>query len=176
VPRAGETIENPATGETLTFVATATDSDGRLLQVDVRMEPGRPGPPDHVHRAFSEHHDVREGRLAITLDGAERVLDPGASIRIPAGAPHTFRVVGDEPVRTVVDYTPPGRYEDFIDTLYALARAGKTDDNGAPTNILRTAVVARPHLDEFALAKPPYAVQKVLFTVLAPIGRLFGFR
>jgi hypothetical protein len=119
---------------------------------------------------------VQEGRLAITLAGAERVLDAGAGIDIPAGTPHTFRVVGDEPVRTVVDYTPPGRYEDFIDTLYALARAGKTDDNGAPTNILRTAVVARPHLDEFALAKPPYAVQKVLFTVLAPIGRLFGFR
>lgn len=176
MPRAGETIQNPATGETLTFVVTAADSDGRLLQVDVRMEPGRPGPPVHVHRAFSEHHDVQEGRLGITLAGAERVLEAGATIDIPAGTPHTFRVVGDEPVRTVVDYAPPGRYEDFIDTLYALAREGKTDDNGAPTNILRTAVVARRHLDEFALAKPPYPVQKILFAVLAPLGRLFGFR
>lgn len=176
MPRVGETIENPATGETLTFVVTAADSGGRLLRVDVRMRAGRPGPPVHVHRTFSERHDVQEGRLAITLAGAERVLDAGAGIDIPAGTPHTFRVVGDEPVRTVVDYAPPGRYEDFIDTLYALARAGKTDDKGAPTNILQTAVVARPHLDEFALAKPPYAVQRALFAVLAPIGRLFGFR
>lgn len=37
-------------------------------------------------------------------------------------------------------------------------------------------MIARPHLDEFALAKPPYAVQNALFAVLAPIGRLFGFR
>jgi mannose-6-phosphate isomerase-like protein (cupin superfamily) len=176
VPAAGETIENPATGETLTFVVTAADSDGALLQVDVVMAPGRPGPPVHVHRSFSEHHDVREGRLAILLAGAERVLEAPAAIDIPRGTPHTFRVVGDQPVRTVVDYRPPGRYEDFIERLYALAREGKTDAEGAPRNILQTAVIARPHLDEFALAKPPYAVQKALFAVLAPVGRLFGFR
>ena len=175
MPRAGETSENPATGEALTFVVTAAESGGALLRVDVRMEPGRPGPPVHVHRTFSERHDVREGRLAITLAGAERVLEAGSSIDIPASTPHTFRVVGDEPVRTVVDYAPPGRYEDFIDRLYALARAGKTDEKGAPKNILQTAVVARPHLDEFALATPPYAVQKALFAVLAPIGRLAGY-
>jgi mannose-6-phosphate isomerase-like protein (cupin superfamily) len=176
VPRAGETIENPATGETLTFEVTAADSGGSLLRVDVRMEPGRPGPPVHVHRGFPERHDVRQGKLAIVLAGEERVLEAPSGIEIPRGTPHTFRVVGDEPVRTVVDYAPPGRYEDFIDALYALAREGKTDESGAPRNILRTAVVARPHLDEFALAKPPYAVQKALFAVLAPIGRLAGFR
>ena len=102
------------------------------------------------------------------MDGAERVLKAPGSIEIPRGTPHTFRVVGDELVRTVVDHAPPGRYEDFIDRLYALAREGKTDDKGAPRNILQTAVVARPHLDEFALAKPPYAVQKALFALLAP--------
>lgn len=176
MPRAGETVANPATGETLTWVVTAADSGGSLLRVDVAMEPGRPGPPVHVHRAFPEHHDVKAGRLAIVVDGQERVLEAGATIDIPRGTPHTFRVVGDEQVRTVVDYAPSGRYEDFIDRLYALAREGKTDDKGAPRNILQTAVVARAHLDEFALAKPPFAVQKVLFALLAPIGRLAGFR
>jgi hypothetical protein len=78
-------------------------------------------------------------------------------------------------VRTVVDHRRPGRFEDFIDRIYALAREGKTDDRGAPRNILQTAVIARPHLDEFALASPPFWVQKALFTVLAPIGRLAGF-
>jgi mannose-6-phosphate isomerase-like protein (cupin superfamily) len=176
VPSAGETIANPATGESLTFVVTAADSDGSLLRVDVVMEPGRPGPPVHVHRTFSERHDVQAGRLAIVVDGQERVLEAPAAIDIPRATPHTFRVVGDEPVRTVVDYAPPGRYEDFIDRLYALAREGKTDGQGAPRNILQTAVIARPHLDEFALAKPPYVLQKALFALLAPVGRLAGFR
>jgi mannose-6-phosphate isomerase-like protein (cupin superfamily) len=176
VARAGETIENPATGETLTFVVTAADSAGKLLRLDVRMEPGRPGPPLHVHRTFSERHDVRAGRLAIALGGDERVLEADGTIDIPAGTPHTFRVVGDEPVRTIVDHVHPGWYEDFIDRLYELAREGRTDEKGAPRNILQTAVVARGHLDEFALAKPPYALQKALFVVLAPIGRLAGYR
>jgi mannose-6-phosphate isomerase-like protein (cupin superfamily) len=176
VARAGETVENPVTGETTTFVVTAADSGGALLQLDVVMSPGPAGPPVHVHRTFAERHDVREGRLGITMEGVERVVDAPGSIEIPRGTPHTFRVVGDQPVRTVVDYRPPGRYEDFIERLYALAREGKTDEQGAPKNILETAVIARPHLDEFALARPPYVVQKALFVVLAPLGRLFGFR
>jgi mannose-6-phosphate isomerase-like protein (cupin superfamily) len=176
VARAGETIENPATGEKTTFVVTAAESDGALLQLDVVMAPGRPGPPVHVHRTFSERHDVREGRLGITMEGVVRVVDAPGSIEIPRGTPHTFRVVGERPVRTVVDYRPPGRYEDFIERLYALARDGKTDETGAPRNILQTAVIARPHLEEFALERPPFAVQKAIFAVLAPVGRLFGFR
>ncbi len=174
MPRAGETIENPVTGETTTFVVTAADSDGALLQLDVVMTAGPTGPPVHVHRTLAESHDVREGRLGITMEGVERVVDAPGSIEIPRGTPHTFRVVGDQAVRTVVDYRPAGRYEDFVDRLYALAREGKTDDKGAPRNILQTAVIGRSHLDEFALAKPPYWVQKALFTVLAPVGRLFG--
>ena len=135
-----------------------------------------PARPSTSIARFAETHDLREGTLGITMDGAERVLEAPGSIEIPRGTPHTFRVVGDEPVRTIVDHRAPGRYEDFIDRLYALAREGKTDEKGAPRNILQTAVVARPHLDEFALAKPPYAVQKALFALLAPIGRLAGFR
>jgi mannose-6-phosphate isomerase-like protein (cupin superfamily) len=176
VARAGETSENPVTGETTTFVVTAADSAGALLQLDVVMSPGAAGPPVHVHRTFTERHDVREGRLGITMEGMERVVDAPGSIEIPRGTPHTFRVVGNQPVRTVVDYRPPGRYEDFIERLYALAREGKTDEQGAPRNVLQTAVIARPHLDEFALARPPYIVQKALFGLLAPVGRLFGFR
>jgi hypothetical protein len=37
-------------------------------------------------------------------------------------------------------------------------------------------VIGRKHLDDFALARPTYGVQKVLFALLAPIGRLFGYR
>ena len=173
--RAGDTIENRVTGETTTFVVTAADPDGALLRLDVVMAPGPAGPPVHVHRRFSERHEVREGRLGITMAGAERVVEAPGSIEIPRGTPHTFRVVGDRPVRTVVDYRPPGRYEDFIEVLYALAREGKTDDKGAPKSILQTAVIARSHLEELALARPPYGVQKALFTLLAPLGRLVGY-
>lgn len=173
--RAGDVIRNPATGETLTFLVTSGDSDGRLLQVDVTAEPGRQGPPLHVHRRFVERYDIKEGRVAIALHGTIRILEPGDRLEIPRGDAHTFKVEGDAPARMVVDFVPAGTYESFLETMYGLAEAGKTDEQGRP-NLLQMAVIGRKHLDDFALARPTYGVQKVLFALLAPIGRLFGYR
>ena len=75
----------------------------------------------------------------------------------------------------VVDFEPAGTYEGFLETMYGLAEAGKTDEQGRP-NLLHMAVIGRKHLDDSALARPTYHVQKVLFALLAPIGRLFGYR
>jgi hypothetical protein len=75
----------------------------------------------------------------------------------------------------VVDFEPAGTYESFLETMYGLAEEGKTDGQGRP-GLLRMAVIGRAHLEDFALARPPYWVQKVLFAVLAPLGRLRGYR
>jgi quercetin dioxygenase-like cupin family protein len=173
--RAGQVIRNPATGETLTFVVTSADSGGNLLRVDVTADPHKEGPPLHVHRAFVERYHLEAGRLRIKLRGKEHVLEAPGRLEIPRGVPHTFRVDGDEPARMIVDFEPAGTYEHFLETMYGLAAEGKTDERGAP-NLLQTAVVAHRHLDDFALAKPPYLVQRILFAALAPIGRLAGYR
>jgi mannose-6-phosphate isomerase-like protein (cupin superfamily) len=175
VARAGQVIHNPATGETLTFVVTSADSAGSLLRFDVTAEPHKKGPPLHVHRAFHERHHLQSGRVCFTVRGREHVVEAPARFEIPRGAPHTFRVKGDEPARTVVDHEPAGTYERFLEKMYALAAEGKTDEQGAP-NLLQAAVVGREHLDDFSLARPPFLVQRILFAVLAPIGRLAGYR
>lgn len=173
--RAGQVIRNPATGETLTFVVTAADSGGTLLRFDVTAEPHKKGPPLHVHRAFRERHHLQAGRVCFTVRGQEHVVEAPARFEIPRGAPHTFRVEGDEPARTVVDHEPAGTYERFLETMYALAAEGMTDDRGAPS-LLQSAIVGRAHLEDFSLARPPYVVQRILFAVLAPLGRLLGYR
>jgi mannose-6-phosphate isomerase-like protein (cupin superfamily) len=175
VANAGDVIRNPATGETLTFAVTSADSKGELLQVDVTAAPHKEGPPLHVHRRFVERYDIREGRVAIALHGTIRILEPGDKLEIPRGEPHTFKVEGDAPARMVVDFVPAGTYEGFLETMYRLAEEGKTDAQGRP-NLLHMAVIGRAHLDDFALARPTYGVQKLLFALLAPIGRLFGYR
>ena len=57
---------------------------------------------------FDEHtHDVDKidavvsGRFRMTAPGQEAVLEPGDWLEVPAGTPHTARVVGDEPVVTL---------------------------------------------------------------------------
>jgi hypothetical protein len=42
-------------------------------------------------------------------------------------------------------------------------------------NLLRAALIAREYQDEFRLASPPWAVQRALFGLLAPVGRLLGY-
>lgn len=53
------------------------------------MLPGQTHPEQH-HRVKEETFHVLHGDLSLTLDGAERVLAPGAVVTIPPGARHAF--------------------------------------------------------------------------------------
>ncbi|MFB6197003.1 MAG: cupin domain-containing protein, partial [Halobacteriaceae archaeon] len=57
---------------------------------------------------------------------------------------------------------------------YALAQTGRTDADGMP-GLLQTAVVGDEYPDHTYRASPPVPVQKVLFSVLASVGRLAGY-
>jgi len=169
--RPGEVIRNPATGETVTFLVTAAESEGRLLRLEMAAE--RSSAPMHQHPRLEERWKLSQGSVHFLVSGAERVLEAPAELAIPPGTPHRFW--SDGPIKTVVDYEPAGRFEEFLETIYALAAAGKTTATGTP-NPLRAAVIAREHLDDYALPWPSVAIQRVLFGLLAPIGRLLGYR
>ena len=164
--KAGDVIKNPATGETVTFLVT----DAEKLELD--MTAAKSSVPNHVHPKLREHWDLREGTVRFRVGKDNRVLVAPASLDNPAGTPHRFD--SDGPIRTVVTYEPAGGFAEFLETIYALAAAGKTNKKGMP-NILRSAVIARAHLDDYALPFPPLAVQRVLFALLAPLGRVLGY-
>jgi hypothetical protein len=66
--------------------------------------------------------------------------------------------------------------ETFFETFFGLARDGKTNAKaqGKP-GLLQIAVVFRDLRDSCPqLVKPPPGVQRAVFTVLAPIGKLVG--
>jgi mannose-6-phosphate isomerase-like protein (cupin superfamily) len=174
--RAGDTIYSPVTGETTTFLETAADTDGRLLRIEMTADPRAAGATAHLHPRIVERHHLQEGRLAYHVGGVGRVLEAGGRLEIPAGVAHDFRNPDDAPARVVVEYTPAGRFEDFMETIYALARDGKLNAQGRPTSLLQAAVIAQAHLDDVALPRIPLVVQRVLYAVLAPIGRWRGYR
>lgn len=51
----------------------------------------------HAHEV-DKVDGVLSGRFEITLFGEALVLGPGDAVRVPRGAAHSARVVGDEPV------------------------------------------------------------------------------
>lgn len=63
----------------------------------------------------------------------------------------------------------------FFETYFGLGRDVQTNRKGLP-NPLRMAVVMREYENELCLARPALAVQRAIFTPLAMLGQLLGYR
>jgi len=59
----------------------------------------------------------------------------------------------------------------LIETMFTLAREGKTNRKGMP-NPLRLAVIARSHFDTVRLPFPPAFLQRAALAVGAALGRI----
>jgi hypothetical protein len=63
------------------------------------------------------------------------------------------------------------RTETFFETIWGLAADGKNNPG-----LLQIAVLGQAYADQFRLTSPPYGLQRALFFILAPVGRLLGYR
>jgi quercetin dioxygenase-like cupin family protein len=172
--RAGDVLENPISGQRIIFRKTASDTDGELLEVEsVYTKPTPSRPPAHYHPHQEERFEVLSGRINVLVEGENRTYDEGEVFTVPPGVSHE---IWTEEAGTRVNWQtrPALKTEAFFETVWGLARAGKTNEKGVP-NLLRVAVLCREYEDEFRLAKPPWPVQRALFAALAPVGRLLGY-
>ena len=92
---------------------------------------------------------------------------------VPSGTPHTWGIDGEEDAHVLVEFRPALNTETFFETMYGLARDGKVGENGVPP-FLQTAVISSAY--EIYLPRPPIAMQKALFALLVPVGKLMGYR
>ncbi len=173
--KSGEVLDNPVTGQRIIFRRTSGDTAGGLLEVEsVYTTPSPSRPPAHYHPSQEEIFRVLAGELHVVTDGRQRVLKKGETLVIVEGARHQMWAE-EAGVRVNWQTRPALKTEAFFETVYGLASKGKTNEKGAP-NLLQAAVIARAYSDEFRLASPPWAVQRLLFAALAPAGRLLGYR
>jgi hypothetical protein len=63
----------------------------------------------------------------------------------------------------------------MFETMFGLARDGRSDKKGLP-NLLQLSVMTNEFKDHAWLAKPPIPVQRFMFFVLNPIGKLIGYK
>lgn len=159
----------------MTFLERSADTGGEYVLIEIVEAPHAQGPPLHIHPKQSETFEIAEGRLNLEVDGEEWVLEEGESATVPPGQPHRYWNASDERVRGTMELRPPGDFEMFIETTAGLAKAGKVNAAGVP-NLLQTAVILQAYWDVFRLVGPPQWVQKPLFAVLAPVGRMLGYR
>ena len=171
----GDVIENTVTGErAIVLVGSAEATDGRTV-VFLGVRAGGAVVGEHVHGTITERLRVVSGRLRVRADGVESELEAGDVVTIHPGTVHDWWNAGEEEAQIVVEISPGRRFEIMISTLFGLANDGLTNDRGVP-HLLQAAVVAEEFRDVVRFVRPPRAVQRVAFAMLAPIGRALGYR
>ncbi|GAB2951384.1 hypothetical protein GCM10027048_15450 [Hymenobacter coalescens] len=171
----GQTVENPITGQTLLFEATARQTQGAELVLVSSYRGHGPEPLPHYHPEQEETFEVLQGELTVRLDGQLHRLGPGERLRIAPGQVHSMW--NDADTRAMVRWTtrPALRTEDLLETLFTLAQAGLVTAEGVP-GLLQTSLLLPEFDREFRLARPPRWVQRLLFGVLRPVARAIGLQ
>jgi quercetin dioxygenase-like cupin family protein len=155
----GEVIENPVTHDRVIFRVTARETNGALVEFDDYLLAGYISPPEHVHPRQQERFEVISGSLGVRINGREQVLRAGENVAVPPGTPHTIWNAGEGEAHVRVAFQPALQTEAFFETMFALARDGKTDRQGKPS-ILQFAAGA----SEYGMypTSPPISLQKAL--------------
>jgi quercetin dioxygenase-like cupin family protein len=171
----GQVIENPRTGERILFRVTQRDSQGAEVVFDHFLRPGPSGFGAHVQLNQEERFEIIAGAARYRLNGAEHAAAPGQVVVIPAGAYHlNCWASGTDELHLIHSFRPALDNEDFFETLFALARLGKTDALGR-VNLLQLAVIGSQIKSQTFSADLPLALQRLGLPVLAGLGRLLGY-
>ena len=173
--RAGDEIVNPRTGQRMVFLETASETNGEQVRIDTYNPPTGVAEPEHVHPFQESGAEVISGSLRFRVGGQERSVKAGETITIAANTPHNFWNDGEKEAHAVQWFRPALKTDRFFETFFGLAQDGKLNDKGLPS-LLQMAVSVPYFGDGGRLTSPPWAVQRAVFAVLAPVGRLLGYR
>lgn len=168
-------VHNRVTGQAITFVRTASDSNGRLLEMVATYGPQSTEPLAHYHPRQAEDFEVLSGELCVRLDGKLITLHKGDKIHIAPNQVHSMWNGSHNPTQVNWQVQPAMDTEFLLETITGLANDGKVDQKGSPS-LLQTALTGNKFSDVLRFAKPPFLVQKILFTLLTPVAYLMGLR
>lgn len=167
-----QSVKHRYTGEMITFLQSAADTQGAYLLIEVALPALGSGPPLHKHDRFEEEFEVRKGKLTVNVGGDERVLEVGERLSVPRQVAHTFRNGHDEQLVFRVRLTPPQQFEESVRIHYGLMDDGLTNAQGMPTSIWDAALIMM--LQNTWIADKPQWVQRVLFGTLVRVGSWTG--
>jgi|SRR5262245_41416989 len=169
----GQTIQNPVTGERITFHETSRDTSGEYVRIEAAVAPGG-GVASHVHPYQTEEFVVLSGSVEFRKGGDKVVANAGDSVTVEPGTVHRFKNIGTDEARFTTKVSPALEFESFLETMFALAADGKTNKKGMP-NPVRMAVIAKEYFDDVRAPHVPGAIQKAALSAGAAVGRLVGY-
>ncbi|GGD97693.1 cupin domain-containing protein [Paenibacillus nasutitermitis] len=171
----GEELIDPIRNQRIVFRRTAKDTNGELVEVEAYYQPTSVAPPAHLHPQQEERFEVLSGNITVRLNGREYIYCAGETFCIPAGVEHAMWNGSETETHLLWQTRPALHTDNFFEIMWGLAQEGKTNKAGVP-HILQLAVIMQKYRQEFRLIKPPLIIQKIVFALLAPLGRLCGYR
>ena len=171
----GDKITNARTGQKMIFLQTGKETNGQLLEIESFNPKSDMREPIHVHPKQETSAKVISGNLHFLVNGKEQIIGPGEKITIPAGVPHCFWNEDDIEAHSIQQCSPALHIDEFFESFFALAEDGKLNKKGIP-NLFHTSIIGLAHKDEIRLTKPPWVLQNIIYRILAPFGKLMGYR
>lgn len=139
----GRTIVNPLFRDTVHFIETAAETNGKYSQMEVVLMPGGGNPP-HVHNVFTETFAPVKGILGLKLGRKKIYLMPGESYKVKTGEVHNFFNPSNKPVTFQLKFFPGhAGMENMLRIVYGLAADGLTNKKGLPKSILVSALIMK---------------------------------
>lgn len=171
----GQIWKDAVTGDVVEMLETTNDSKGERIQFRFNIKPGGFKPVEHIHPDQDEIFEIIRGKFTYILDGKKNAAGPGDKVILPKGIKHTH--YNDEPyvdLEMVQSIVPALDSENLVESILGLSRDGQLK-NGEP-KFLQVMVWLRHYKAKVYLAKVPAGMQKFLSFVLAPVGRLVGYK
>jgi mannose-6-phosphate isomerase-like protein (cupin superfamily) len=169
------TIENPLTGERVTFLATAEETNGEYVRIRNETSAGAQGVVMHYHLAYTEAFEVLEGTLDMCVGTKENhlVLAEGESAFVPLNTAHRFWNSSTGRAVFEVEIRPARNFEKALRAHFGLVEEGKTNEKAIPKNIFELALIYE--LSESYIVGMPLSLQRGIFGALARIARWRGY-
>jgi mannose-6-phosphate isomerase-like protein (cupin superfamily) len=152
-----------------------------MLQVDQtvivaqELEPHAKGPALHVHYAFDEMFEANEKPVSMQIGRDVFVLNPGEKLLVRRGVPH--RMFNDSDSAVILfssEMGIPARYAIYLNQLYCFM-----DEAPANADLSRAYMqmsLFSQYLDTYIADGPPIKVQRLLYFLLRPAARLWGYK
>ena len=160
------TIVNPIIKDTVTFIKTAEETQGKISELELTLQPSG-GNVLHYHN-YSEKFTAIEGDLGLII-GKKRqsmTLRPGDTFTVPPMELHNFyNPSSDREIKFGVQIVPGHQgFEYMLRILYGLASDGLTDNESKPKSLKYMAII----VDLGEINVPG------LFTLISPILKMIA--
>src|SRR5512141_1361848 len=183
--QAGDTVENPVTGQRILICKTEQDTQGAYVEVEYFHKPfaGKSYSPRHFHPTWTERFVILSGLARYQLGRYEHDAKPGDELKFPADIPHIHPWNAGAEELWVRQTTIPA-HPDLeglraammaIETSLRLAQMGKVNRDGLP-NPFQLAVLLRAMMPNTYFAGMPIPLQRLLLSMLAALGQVAGYK